>query len=103
MFVISKIWIMPTKQPPNIEQAEILALQALTFLSSDDDRITRFLTITGIIPTELSNMAQDSASLGAILDYILGWEPLLMEFAQSQEIDPSIIRRMRQLLPGAEI
>ena len=79
---------------------ETLALQALAFIAGDDDRLTRFLSLTGIEPTALRGMARDPAGLGAVLDYLLGWEPLLLEFAEAQELPPESIAAARRKLPG---
>ena len=89
---------MPPKQPT--PDAQTLALQALTFLASDDDRLQRFLNLTGIEPGSLRGLAQDPAGLGAILDYLLGWEPLLLEFAEAEKLPPESITAARRKLPG---
>ena len=89
---------MPPKTPT--PDAETIALQALTYIASDDDRLQRFLSLTGIEPASLRGLAQDPAGLGAVLDYVLGWEPLLMEFAAAQDLPPPSIAAARRKLPG---
>ena len=89
---------MPPKPP--IPDAETIALQALAFLASDDDRLERFLSLTGSDAGSLRSLAHDPASLGAVLDYLLGWEPLLLEFAAAQELPPESIAAGRRKLPG---
>ena len=89
---------MPPKPP--LPDPETLALQALTFIVSDDDRRQRFLGLTGIEPGSLASLARDPAGLGAILDYLLGWEPLLLEFAEAQALPPESIAQARRKLPG---
>ena len=91
---------MPPKQPT--PDPQVLALQALAFLASDDDRLERFLSLTGIEPGSLRGLAQDPAGLGAVLDYLLGWEPLLLEFAEAYELKPESIAVARRKLPGGE-
>jgi hypothetical protein len=89
---------MPPKTP--LPDAETLALQALTYIASDDDRLQRFLGLTGIEPGSLRRLAQDPAGLGAVLDYVLGWEPLLLEFAEAEKLPPESIAAARRRLPG---
>ena len=89
---------MPPKTP--LPDPETLALQALTFIAGDDDRLQRFLSLTGIEPASLRGLAQDPAGLGAVLDYLLGWEPLLLEFAEAQSLPPESIAIARRKLPG---
>jgi hypothetical protein len=81
---------------------ETLALQALAYIAGDDDRLERFLGLTGIDPASLRGLARDPAGLGAILDYLLGWEPLLLEFAAVHELPPESIAAARRKLPGGE-
>ena len=82
---------------------ETLALQALAFLAADDDRLARFLGLTGIAPGSLGGIARDPAGLGAVLDYLLGWEPLLLDFAAAADIPPDAVARARRKLPGAPV
>jgi hypothetical protein len=90
----------PTAKPDRLD-GETLALQALAFLAEDDERLTRFLGLTGIELAALRGLATDRAGLGAVLDYLLNWEPLLLEFAEAQQRAPESILRARQDLPGA--
>jgi Protein of unknown function (DUF3572) len=89
---------MPPKTP--LPDPETVALQALTFIASDDDRLQRFLGLTGIEPGSLRILAQDPAGLGSVLDYMLGWEPLLLEFAEAEKLPPESIAAARRKLPG---
>jgi hypothetical protein len=91
---------VPPKTP--LPDPETLALQALAFLAGDDDRLQRFLGLTGIDPGMLRDIARDPAGLGSVLDYLLGWEPLLLEFAEAHELPPESIARARRKLPGGE-
>jgi hypothetical protein len=90
----------PPKLPPL--DPETLALQALAFIAGDDDRLERFIGLTGIDPGSLKQIARDPAGLGAVLDYLLGWEPLLLEFAAALELKPESIAAARRKLPGGE-
>jgi len=89
---------MPPKTP--LPDPETLALQALAFIVGNEDRLERFLSLTGFAPGSLRGLAQDPAGLGAILDYLLGWEPLLLEFAEAENLPPESIAAARRKLPG---
>jgi hypothetical protein len=86
---------------PNRLDGETLALQALAFLVEDEERLSRFLGLTGMELTTLRQVATDKAALGAVLDYLLNWEPLLVEFAATLDLPPETILRARHDLPGA--
>lgn len=78
---------------------EVLALRALAFLMADDDRLSRFLGLTGLDGNAVRGLAHNPHGLGAVLDYLLGFEPLLLEFAEEIGVDPAVIARQRQHLP----
>jgi hypothetical protein len=92
--------IAPMPPKPPLPDPETLALQVLAFIASDDDRLQRFLSLTGIEPGSLRVLAQDPAGLGAVLDYLLGWEPLLLEFAEAEKLPPESVAAARRKLPG---
>jgi hypothetical protein len=98
----ARLWRYDPAMPPKTPtpDAETIALQALTYIASDDDRLQRFLGLTGIEPGSLRGLAQDPAGLGAVLDYVLGWEPLLLEFAEAENLPPQSIANARRKLPG---
>jgi len=79
-----------------------LALQALAWLASDDDRLVRFLNLTGMTPRGLRESMTDPNSLGAVLDYLLAWEGLLMDFANENSLSPESVMMARHKLPGGQ-
>ena len=80
-----------------------LGLQALALLASDEDRLVRFLNLSGLTPGGLRATATHPESLGAVLDYLLAWEPLLMSFSEEHGVAPEVIAHTRQRLPGAPL
>lgn len=64
----------------NRERAETLALQALTFLASDPERIERFLRISGLESATLRVRAAEPETLAAVLDYLLTDDSLAKQF-----------------------
>lgn len=94
---------MPPKPPKApTPEPEILALQALAYIVEDDDRLTRFLGLTGLDAAAIRRLPQDPAGLGAVLDHLLGWEPLLLAFSATVDVAPAQIGAARRLLPGGE-
>ena len=80
--------------------ARDLAAKALIFIAQDPDRIGRFLALSGIGPADIRERAQDPALQGGILDHLLTDEPLLLEFADWAEIEPTAVAENRRHLPG---
>lgn len=77
------------------EKAEILALEALAWLASQPDGIARFLTVSGLEAADLRRAAGDRDLLGALLDFLLINEPLLLGFCQSASISAPVVHQAR--------
>jgi hypothetical protein len=87
------------RQPPIAgEAAETLAVQALTFIAQDGERLGRFLAITGIGPAEIRDAAREPNFLAGVLDHVMADETLLLAFAEHAGIDPAEIPRARAML-----
>lgn len=82
--------------------AETLALKGLAFLASDRDLLLRFLTATGLELPDLRARAGESELLAAVMDFLLGEETLLMQFAEGEGIEVKEAYAARRALPGAD-
>ena len=77
------------------DRAEQIAADALRFLAGDEDRLARFLGLTGIDGGEVREHVNEPTFLAGILDYLLADESLLLEWVESSGLapeDPSIAR-----------
>jgi uncharacterized protein DUF3572 len=92
----------PVKQSARFarKEAEALAIQALTFIASDAERLGRFLAVTGIGPSEIRAAAREPGFLGGVLDYIASDERLIVDFASESGLDPADVERGRAMLAG---
>jgi Protein of unknown function (DUF3572) len=84
------------------EVAEVLAIQALGFIAQDDERLGRFLALTGMGPAEIRTAARERHFLAGVLDYVTGDEELLVAFAGHAGVDPETIAIARRALAEAE-
>jgi hypothetical protein len=82
------------------KEAEALAIQALTFIAGDGERLGRFLAITGIGPAEIRTAAREPGFLGGVLDYLASDERLVTDFAAEAGLDPADVERGRAILAG---
>jgi hypothetical protein len=80
------------------DAAESLAVQALTFLAGDPERLARFLALTGIGPTQIRAAAATPGFLAGVLDHVASDEALLMAFAAEAGIEPADIGRARTVI-----
>jgi hypothetical protein len=82
------------------ESAEGLAVQALTFIAENGERLGRFLAITGIGPAQIRAAAQEPGFLIGVLDYLAGDERLLSGFAAETGRDPADVGKALVALGG---
>lgn len=85
------------------ERAQVLALQALAWLASDEDRLGPFLAQSGVGAAELRARAGEAEVLAAVLDFLLGDEAQLLAFAAEAGERPEDIVLARHALPGGEM
>lgn len=81
--------------------AETVGLQALAYIASDDRLLDRFVALTGLEPAELRVRAQDPVVLGAVLDFLLADDSLVLAFAAASELSPEAPMQARRSLPGS--
>ena len=84
----------------NREIAENLAIQALSFLAGEPERLGRFLAITGIGPDMSRKAAADPTFLAGVLDHVVTDEPLLVAVAAHAGVTPQTIENAQALLSG---
>ena len=81
--------------------AEILAVRALSFLAAEPERLGAFLAETGLGPESVRAAASVPGFLPAVLDYLIAHEALLLGFAAEHDLDPVVVVKARDALPGA--
>ena len=83
------------------ESAEMLAVQALSFIAEEPERLGRFLAVTGLEAQSLRDAAREPNFLLGVLDHLAGDERLLTEFASQHDVAPEVVIRARDLLAAA--
>lgn len=90
------------KNPVSQENAEQIALQALTYLVQEPELIGTFLAETGVGPHELKPLLQEPTFLGGLLDFFLRQSDLLLKFSEASNLKPQDILFARLHFPGAQ-
>jgi len=80
------------------EVAEIVAIQALTFVAGDPERLGQFLAESGLGPETLRNAAANPQFLASVLDFIMRDDATVKAFAESSELHPTNVAAARQVL-----
>jgi Protein of unknown function (DUF3572) len=91
------------KTPDTAEEAEVTALNALSFLAAEPDRLSRFMALSGLDVAAIRTSAADPAFLGGLLDHLLADDSLLLIFAEEHGLKPERIAQLRRRLPGAAL
>ncbi len=89
---------MKAPMRPSRETAENLAIQALSFIAAEPDRLAGFLNMTGIAAADIRAAAREPRFLAGVLEHMLGNEGLLIAFAADAGIDPAEVARARTAL-----
>jgi hypothetical protein len=79
-----------------------LAMRALAFLTTDEDRLLRFLALTGLDAGDVRGLLGERGFHLAILDHIAADEPLLMAFVDQEALPPQMVGRARRALGGGD-
>ena len=78
----------------------MLAIQALSFIAEEPERLSAFVSATGIDIAAIRDAARQSDFLAGVLEHMLADETLLLAFADSAAVDPAEIARARRALGG---
>jgi hypothetical protein len=82
------------------EAAESLAVQALTYLADEPERLGRFVALSGLPPDQIRLAASEPDFLAGVLEYLSSDESLLLGFADHVRVDPLEIGRAQAALAG---
>jgi hypothetical protein len=80
------------------EVAEIVAIQALTFVAGDPERLGLFLAESGLGPETLRTAAANPQFLASVLDFVLRDDATVKAFADASQLHPTNVAAARQAL-----
>ena len=80
------------------EVAEIVAIQALTFIAGEPGRLGQFLAETGIGPETLRTAAADPKFLASVLEFVMRDDATVKAFAEVSNLHPTNVAAAYQAL-----
>jgi Protein of unknown function (DUF3572) len=86
----------PTRNPREV--AEIVAVQALSFVAGDPERLGAFLAESGIGPETLRSAAANPRFLAHVLDFVMRDDATVKAFAEASQLHPTNIAAAHQAL-----
>ena len=84
------------------ENAEVIGLQALGWLASNEDLLPSFLGATGASEGDMREKVGDPLFLGAVLDFLMMDDAWVMQFCDSINMPYERIMQARAALPGGD-
>ncbi len=78
--------------------AEIVAVQALSFIAGEPERLGLFLAESGIGPETLRMAAKDPRFLASVLDFVMRDDATVKAFAAASQLHPTNIAAAHQAL-----
>jgi hypothetical protein len=86
----------PVQNPREV--AEIVAVQALSFIAGDPERLGLFLAESGIGPETLRTAATEPRFLSSVLDFVMRDDATVNAFAAASQLHPTNIAAAHQAL-----
>ena len=86
----------PVHNPRQV--AEIVAIQALSFIAGDPERLGLFLAESGIGPESLRAAATDPHFLANVLDFVMRDDATVKAFSSVSQLHPTNIAAAHQAL-----
>jgi hypothetical protein len=84
------------------DEAEAVALSALSYITTHEEALGRFLSMSGLEPGTIRHAAASPGFLAAILDYVASDEPLLLALAKELDARPERIMEAHRTLSPSE-
>lgn len=85
------------------QQAEVIAIQALGWLSEQDDLLMTFLGATGSGLDDVRDRAGDPEFLASVMDFILMNDDWIRGFCDERSLPYDAIQHIRMVLPGGAL
>lgn len=81
------------------DEAEQIAIHALSFIAGNHELLSRFLAVTGISDRHIRRAAQEPGFLAGVLQFVLAHEPTLEHFCAESGIEPARVAAAPAVLP----
>lgn len=84
----------------NKDIAETISYQAVAYILDDHKRLDHFMRETGLGINDFQNLENAPETLAGVLDFLLSYEDLLLDFCATNNLQPDIPMRARHQFPG---
>jgi hypothetical protein len=84
------------------QDAEALAIGALSYVAADPVLLPRFLALTGIEAASIRHAAREPGFLAGVLGFVAAHEPTLIGFAEHAGVEPATVTEALHALPTGD-
>ena len=84
------------------EAAENVAVAAFSAIMGDEERMSRFMAMSGLQPETIREAATSPGFFAGILDYVVSDEPLLVALATEMNVKPERLMEAHIALSPSE-
>ncbi|MCP8895565.1 DUF3572 domain-containing protein [Shinella daejeonensis] len=88
------------KDTSRLQEAEATAIAVLGWLAGEPELLSRFLALTGVLPSDVRTAVDDPGFLAGLLDFLMGHEPTLLAFCAASGTTPETVVQAHGLLMG---
>jgi Protein of unknown function (DUF3572) len=95
---------MPTRMPTrmSVAEAENIALQAFLFLTTDEERMQRFIGLSGFDVANARQAAAAPGFLAGVLSHYLSDEEAILAFSEAENLHPLSVALAYRVIPGGD-
>jgi len=86
----------------NKDFAETIGYQAVAYILDDHRRLDHLMRETGLGINDFQDLERSQETLAGILDFLLSYEDLLLDFCETYNLQPDVPMKVRRQFPGFE-
>lgn len=86
----------------SVAEAENIALQAFVFLANDEERLQRFIGLSGFDVANAREAASAPGFLAGVLAHYLNDEASILAFSDAENLHPLSIALAYRIIPGGD-
>lgn len=91
---------MQSQKDTSTQAGETTAVSVLAWLAGEPEYLSRFLSLTGVDPSDLRAASTDRGFLAGLVEFLMGHEPTLMAFCAATDTKPEDVVRAHAILSG---
>ena len=88
------------KETAAVESADAPAIASLGWLAGEPELLSRFLSLTGVLPSDVRHAMDDPGFRAGLVDFLMAHEPTLLDFCAATGTPPETVVAAHAVLSG---